>query len=141
MATPTAITLNSPISALGLTTQAPRSLAEAGITTVGRLVARDREQIAALRGMGASRMTDVDDALARYGLTFGTRPPAATYGTCKLCPVCGDCGMPRAMEAKHVVVDYRGRAKHVTAPGDPCDYCDTHHRQLVANAAGAAVAA
>jgi hypothetical protein len=46
--------------------------------------------------------------------------------------------MPRATEAKQVVTNYRGRAKHVTAEGDPCDDCDTYHRDLVAVAGSAA---
>jgi len=89
--------------------------------------------------MGDSRMTDLDRALQLRGLWYGKPiPEHGTYGTCTSCPACPDCGMPRATEAKQVVVDLRGRAKHVTAPGDPCDDCDTHHRELVASAAAAA---
>lgn len=127
---------DDPISTLTLTTQAPKTLAEAGITTVGQLLDRDREAIAALSGMGASRLADIDRALEERGLSFG-RPlfNPSVYQVCKTCPTCPNCGMPRATEARQVVADYRGRYTHANALGDPCAGCDTHHRQLVAVAA------
>lgn len=133
------ILYETPISGLGLTTQAPKALAEAGITTVGQLLDYKRDTIAELRGMGASRIADIERALAEHGLSFG-KPLVnlGEYATCKTCPACPECGMPRATEAKQVVVDYRGRYRHTTAPGDPCDDCNQHHRELVAAAAVAA---
>lgn len=137
-----AITNETPISELGLTTQAPKNLADDGITTVGQLLTYRRSAVAKIRGMGDTRMADLDRALQLRGLWYGKPIPVhGTYPTCTACPACPDCGMPRATEAKSVVVDLRGRDKHITAPGEPCDNCDTYHRQLVANAAGAAVAA
>lgn len=128
----------TPISELGLTTQAPKTLAEAGITTVGQLLEAKPQTIADLRGMGASRLADIERALAEHGLRLG-KPLVnlGAYLTCKACPACPECGMPRATEAKNVVVNLRGRAKHAQAPGDPCDGCDKHHRQLVAATAAA----
>lgn len=130
---------DDPIAKLKLATQAPKSLAEAGITTIGALLDRSRDDIAQLRGMGASRLTDLDTALEERGLSFG-RPlfNPNIYQVCKTCPTCETCGMPRATEAKNVVVDHRGRAKHANTSGDPCDGCDTHHRELVAATAAAA---
>lgn len=137
-----AITNDTPIAELKLTTQAPKNLADEGITTVGQLLAYRRSEVAAIRGMGDTRMADLDRALQVRGLWYG-KPIAVhgTYPTCTACPPCETCGMPRAREAKHVVVDFLGRAKHETAPGDPCDGCDTYHRQLAANAADAAATA
>jgi len=133
------IRYDDPISALELTTQAPKVLAEAGITTVGQLLDTKPQIIADLKGMGASRLADIEQALSVHGLRLGMPlPNLGAYRTCKTCPACPECGMPRATEAKQVVVDLRGRAKHVTAPGDPCDGCDTHHRELFAAAPAAA---
>lgn len=133
-----AIKYETPISELGLTTQAPKTLAEAGITTVGQLLDAKPQHIADLRGMGASRLADIERALGEHGLRLGKPlPDLGAYATCKRCPACPDCGVPRATDAKQVVVDLRGRAKHAQAVGDPCDECDTHHRQLVAAAAAA----
>ena len=134
-----AIKHETPISELGLTTQAPKTLAEAGITTVGQLLDAKPQAIADLRGMGASRLADIERALEEHGLCLG-KPLVnlGAYATCKACPACPDCGMPRATDAKQVVVDLRGRAKHAQAADDPCNGCDTHHRQLVATAADGA---
>lgn len=133
-----AIKYETPISELGLTTQAPKMLAEAGITTVGALLDTRPQIIADLKGMGTSRLADIENALAMHGLRLGKPlPNLGAYLTCKACPACPDCGMPRATEAKQVVVDYLGRYKHITAPGDPCDGCDEHHRELVAVTAAA----
>lgn len=132
------IRYETPISELGLTTQAPKTLAEGGITTVGQLLDRGRDAIAELRGMGASRLADIEHAIEEHGLSFDKPlPNLSVYATCKTCLVCPECGMPRATEAKQVVIDYRGRARHVTAPGDPCDDCNTYHRELVAAASAA----
>lgn len=129
----------TPISELGLTTQAPKTLAEAGITTVGQLLDAKPQRIADLRGMGASRLADIERALGEHGLRLGKPlPDLGAYATCKRCPACPDCGMPRATEARNVVVDLLGRAKHAQAVGDPCDDCDQYHRELVATAADAA---
>lgn len=101
-----AITTDTPIAELKLTTQAPKNLAEVGITTVGQLLEHRRSEIAGLRGMGDSRMTDLDRALQLRGLWYGKPiPEHGTYASCTACPTCADCGMPRAMEAKHVVTD------------------------------------
>lgn len=131
-----AVTTDTRITDLGLTTQAPKNLADEGITTVGQLIRRRRSEIAGLRGMGDSRLADLDRALQLRGLWYG-KPIVehGTYATCTACPPCQDCGMPRATEARNVVVDWRGHAKHVTAPGDPCHECDAYHRGLVATAA------
>jgi len=127
---------DTPISKLGLTTQAPKVLAEARITTVGQLLDSTRESIAELHGMGASRLADLEHALAEHGLSLGKPlPNLGQYATCKTCPACPECGMPRATEAKQVIGDFRGRYRHATAPGDPCDNCDKHHRALFAAAA------
>ena len=133
-----AIKHETPISELGLTTQAPKTLAEAGITTVGQLLDAKPQTIADLRGMGASRLADIERALGEHGLRLG-KPLVnlGVYATCQACPTCPDCGMPRATEARQVVADYRGRYKHTNAQGDPCDSCDQHHRDLVADAAAA----
>lgn len=134
-----AIRYETPISELGLTTQAPKNLADFGITTVGQLLDRKRAAIAGVPGLGLSRLADIERALAEHGLALGKPlPNLGAYLTCKQCPACPDCGMPRATEARNVVVDLRGRAKHVQAPGEPCDNCDTYHRKLVATAAVAA---
>lgn len=131
-----AIKYNDPIGVLELATQAPKTLAEAGITSVGQLLDRSHDNIASLRGMGASRLADIERALDERGLSFG-RPlfNPNVYQVCTRCPACPDCGQPRATKARQVVEDYRGRYKHANAPGNPCDDCDTHHRQLVAVAA------
>lgn len=126
------------ISTLKLTTQAPKTLAEAGIRTVGQLLDRAREDVARLPGMGASRLTDIERGLEELGLSFG-KPlfNPNIYQVCTACPTCPDCGMPRATDARQVVADYRDRYKHANAVGDPCSGCDQHHRALVtaANAA------
>lgn len=133
-----AVEYDTSIPELNLTTQAPKTLAEAGITTVGQLLERRRSDVAKLRGMGESRLADLDRALQLRGLWYGKPfPEHGIYPTCKACPVCPDCGMPRATEARNVVVDMVGRAKHATAAGDPCDGCDKHHRALVAAASAA----
>lgn len=133
-----ALTYATPISALSLTTQAPKILAEAGITTVGALLDAKPGHIADLHGMGASRLADIERALAEHGLALGKPlPNLSAYPTCKSCPKCEDCGMPRATTAKNVVVDLHGRAKHVQASGNPCDDCNKYHRDLVATAAAA----
>ena len=131
-----AITYDTGIVHLKLTTQAPKTLAEAGITTIGQLLDRDREAIAGLRGMGASRMADIERALEERGLAFG-KPLVnlGKYQVCKTCQTCTDCEMPRATSAQQVVTDYRGRYKHANAPGEPCDSCNQHHRALFATAA------
>lgn len=127
---------DTPIAQLGLTTQAPKTLAEAGITTVGQLLDCKRDAVAKLHGMGAGRLADIDRALEEHGLSFDKPlPNLSQYVTCKTCPACPECGMPRATEPKYVVVNYRGLYKHVTAPGDPCDGCDQHHRALFTGAA------
>lgn len=133
-----AINYETPITELGLTTQAPKTLAEAGITTVGQLLDRDHADIAGLRGMGTSRLADIENALEEHWLSFG-KPLVnlSVYPVCKKCPTCPDCGLPRATSARNVVVDLRGRAKHTTVAGDPCDDCDKHHRELVAARAAA----
>jgi len=134
-----AIKYDDPISALGLTTQAPKTLAEAGITTVGQLLDTKPQIIADLKGMGASRLADLEQALSVHGLRLGKPlPNLGAYRTCKSCPACPECGMPRATDAKQVVVDYLGRYKHQNAAGDPCDNCDTHHRELFAASTAAA---
>lgn len=134
-----AVTYDTPIAELKLTTQAPKTLAEHSITTVGRLLQHRRSEVAALHGMGDSRLADIDRALQLRGLWYGKPfPDLGFYTTCKRCPACPDCGMPRATSARNVVVDLRGRAKHATAVGKPCDDCDQHHRQLVTAAAAAA---
>lgn len=127
---------DAPISLLGLTTQAPQTLADAGIKTVGQLLDHNREAIADLRGMGAGRLADIEAALDKRGLTFG-KPlyNPSKYRVCKACPACPHCSMPRATEARQVVVDYRGRHKHANAQGDPCNDCDAHHQALLAGAA------
>ncbi|HEY0935897.1 MAG TPA: DNA-directed RNA polymerase subunit alpha C-terminal domain-containing protein [Trebonia sp.] len=130
-----AIRYDDPISTLGLTTQAPKALAEAGITTIGQLLDRSHDDIASLRGMGSSRLADLENALAEHRLSFDAplfNPNV--YQVCITCPTCPDCGMPRATEARQVVEDYRRRYKHTNAAGDPCNDCDTHHRELVATA-------
>ncbi|HEY3477501.1 MAG TPA: DNA-directed RNA polymerase subunit alpha C-terminal domain-containing protein [Streptomyces sp.] len=131
-----AIKYDDLISVLKLTTQAPKTLSEAGITTVGQLLDRDRETIAGLSGMGASRLADVDRALEERGLAFG-RPlfNPNVYQVCTTCSACLVCGLPRATEARQAVVDYRGRYKHANVPGEPCAGCNDHHRQLFAAAA------
>lgn len=129
------IRYDDPISTLELSTQAPKTLAEAGITTLGQLLDYRRELIAGLPGMGASRLTDIERALEERGLAFG-KPllDLGKYRVCTACPSCPDCGMPRATETRQVVVDLRGRYKHQNAPGEPCDDCDKHHRALFATA-------
>lgn len=133
---PIKIKYDDPIRLLELTTQAPKTLEDADITTIGQLLDRDRDYIAGLHGMGASRLADIERALEERGLAFGTplfNP--SVYRVCKQCPACPECSMPRATEARQVVVDYRSRYKHANAAGDPCDDCDTHHRALFAGAA------
>lgn len=80
---------DSPITDLGLTTQAPKALAEAGITTVAQLLAAGRNRIEQLRGMGNARLHDIDDAIARHRLTWHAR--AVHHGGQPGGPVCDDC--------------------------------------------------
>jgi predicted RecB family nuclease len=129
-----AITYHTPISELGLTTQAPKTLAEAGITTVGQLLDHTRDTIAELHGMGAGRLADIERALAEHRLSFGTPlPDLSRYATCKTCPACPECGNPRAQSARSVVTDLHGRAVHIGhRVGPVCDGCDRYHRALFA---------
>jgi hypothetical protein len=128
------ITVDTSIAELKLTTQAPKNLADEGITTVGQLLAYKRSAVTKIRGMGEARMADLDRALQLRGLWYGKPIPVhAQYNTCSDCPVCPDCGNPRATSARNVAVGLDGRAAHIGhRVGPVCEGCDTHHRQLVA---------
>lgn len=132
-----AITYDSPISVLDLSTQAPRILAEAGIATIGALLDRSAEDIAELHGMGDTRFAELEDALSYLGLAFGRPlPDLGRYKLCTACPACPECGNPRADSARNVVVDLAGRASHIGRRDTPtCDDCDQHHRALFAGVA------
>lgn len=123
---------DSPVTDLGLTTQAPKTLAEAGITTVEQLLARTREEIAALRGMGARRLADLDTVMAGHRLVYGLPLERRIGGAvCKTCERCLDCGNSRADDRRHVAVDLSGRASHLGhRVGPTCSGCDAHHRAL-----------
>jgi hypothetical protein len=123
---------DSLITDMGLTTQAPKSLADAGIGTVEQLLAHTRGALAAMRGMGAKRMADLDAAMAAYrlvyGRPFGRRTADPVCGTCRRCP---DCGNSRADDRRHVATDLYSRASHLGhRVGPTCAGCDTHHRSL-----------
>lgn len=123
----------------GIPARIAKALKADGITTIGDIARRTRGQIALVGGIDGHDVAEIARILAGHRL--GYIDGVGSYLQCKTCPRCTDCGMPRTSDARNVVVDVRGRAKHVGAPGKPCDGCDSHHRQLVANAAGAAVAA
>lgn len=126
------LTADSPIAELGLTTQAPKSLAEAGIDTVEQLLTHTRDELAALRGMGARRLADLDAALGRHRLVYG-KPFERRIAdpTCPTCGPCPNCGNPRADDRRHVATDLTGRASHLGhRVGPTCAGCDTHHRGL-----------
>lgn len=135
------ITYDSPITDLGLTTQAPKTLADDGITTVEQLLTAGRDRISRLKGMGSARLTDVDAAIARHGLAWHVRADIGKWNTCKTCPACPDCGNPRATDARAtdaraVVTDLDGRAVHHGHRAGPvCNSCDEYHRALVAGRA------
>jgi hypothetical protein len=116
-------------------TQAPKTLREAGIDTVGQLLAHTRDQIRALTGMGAARMAAVDAVFGARGLVYGrpTIPTGTPPPSCTVCPRCPDCGNPRAQRYPAVAVDLYGRAVHMGhRVGPVCDACDAHHRALAA---------
>lgn len=126
------LTADSPIVDLGMTTQAPKTLAEAGITTVAQLLTHTRDELAALKGMGARRLADLDAVMSAHRLVYGQpierRIVAAVCTTCERCP---DCGNPRADDRRHVATDLYGRASHLGhRVGPTCAGCDRHHRGL-----------
>lgn len=126
------LTADSPIADLGMTTQAPRSLAEAGIDTVEQLLTHTRDDIAALKGMGARRLADLDTVMAAHRLAYGQPFERRTSApVCKTCERCPDCGNPRADDRRHVATDLYGRASHLGhRVGPTCSGCDRHHRGL-----------
>lgn len=130
---------NTELTELGLITQAPKALAAAGITTIGNLLNKTRAQIAALDGMGASRMADIDAMLKRHELAFHGNPGGrGIIMTCRDCPTCPQCGNPRATQARAVAIGIDGRYKHLGFQQNPtCDGCDAHHRSLFEKAVAA----
>jgi predicted RecB family nuclease len=126
------LTADSTIPDMGLTTQAPKTLAEGGITTVAQLLIHTRDELAALKGMGARRLADLDMVMAGHRLVYGQpierRVGGAVCPTCKRCP---DCGNSRADDRRHIATDLSGRASHLGhRVGPTCPGCDRHHRSL-----------
>jgi predicted RecB family nuclease len=131
------LTADSTIADMGLTTQAPKTLTDAGIETVAQLLTHSRDEIAALRGMGARRLADLDMVMAGHRLVYGQPIERRVVGAvCKTCERCPDCGNPRADDRRHVATDLYGRASHLGhRVGPTCAGCDRHHRQLFTTAA------
>ncbi len=128
----TTVTLNSPISALGL----PKELTD-------RFLRSDMRKMLALAshtyeyyvtsGLTQAHLAALETAFTTHGFTFAR--DGGVPNQCKTCPKCPDCGNPRAQEARHVTTDYRGHYKHngfQDAPG--CDGCNAYHRDLWAAA-------
>lgn len=126
------LTADSPITDLGMTTQAPKTLAEAGIDTVEQLLTHTRDEIAVLRGMGARRLADLDTVMGKHRLVYGQPfERRVADPVCTSCAPCSDCGNPRADDRRHVVTDLTGRASHLGhRVGPTCAGCDRHHRGL-----------
>lgn len=140
MAAGTAVDAGTSLKDLGLRPATLRALAENGATVVGDLLDSDhtRDVVAVWPGVGTSRLADLDAGMGRAGLAYG-KPIADSFArSCQDCPICEDCGNPRAESARSVVVDLFGRACHMGHRVGPiCDVCDTHHRALVVTAAAA----
>lgn len=132
------IEAQSPLDELGFTTQAPKTLAAAGITTVEQLLALTRAAVAALNGMGAARLADVDTVLDGHGLAYGTSFTRRSYSPgCTVCRRCPQCGNPRADDRRHVGTDWTGRASHLGHRlGPTCEGCHNHHLALFTTAGG-----
>ena len=130
------LTADSPIADMGLTTQAPKTLANAGIETVAQLLAHGRAELAALKGMGARRLADLDAVMAGHRLVYGQPIERRTGGAiCPTCKRCPECGNSRADDRRHVATDLYGRASHLGhRVGPTCAGCDTHHRALFTTA-------
>ncbi|MEY9904368.1 putative RecB family nuclease [Catenulispora sp. MAP12-49] len=133
------IEAQSPLAELGFTTQAPKTLAAAGVTTVEQLLAQTRDAIAALRGMGAARLADIDTVMAAHRLVYGQPFEQRKAGSgCKTCRRCPECGNPRADDRRHVATDWTGRASHIGHRlGPTCEGCHAHHLTLFTMAGGA----
>jgi hypothetical protein len=126
------ISAETPLAELGFTTQAPKTLAAADVSTVEQLLGLTRDAVAALRGMGAARLADVDAVMAAHRLVYGQPFEQRVAGpACKACPRCPECGNPRADDRRHVATDWTGRASHLGhRVGPTCGTCHDHHRAL-----------
>lgn len=121
---------DSPIEALKLPKVAVSTLTNHNIRTVAALTAHSRAYYAGLVWL-RQYLPDIDAALAQHGLDYA--PDGGRPNQCKTCTTCQDCGGLRAVDARNVVTDYRGRAKHNGfADAAPCESCDEYHRDLVA---------
>jgi hypothetical protein len=124
---------------LGLREATAHALYSNGCAVLGDLLdpAHTRAVVAGWPSIGASRLADLDAALARAGLAYGK--PASnvgSYGWCADCKLCPECGNPRATDRRAVVVGLDGRASHVGhRVGPTCHRCDAHHRALFTTAA------
>lgn len=117
-----------------------RALAANGAAVIGDLLDSEytRDVIAGWDGVGAARLADLDAFMGRRGLAYGKPISDGFSHSCQDCPICPDCGNPRATSARNVAVDLDGRASHIGhRVGPTCDGCDKHHRALVAAAAAA----
>lgn len=128
-----ALRFDSPIAELGCTTEAPKALRNAGIDTIGQLIALTEQAATEIKGLGEYRLADVKAAMTTHRLRFSD---GVFVNRCTSCPQCPECGNPRATAAKQVYADVAGRFKHCGYELLPtCDGCDAHHRALFAGAA------
>lgn len=113
---------DSPITALDLRTAAPKALADAGITTLGQLLALNRDHLPGIKGMGKARVEDVLNTCAQLGLAFADGMPPI---------ICETCGNRRARDRRNIVRDLAGRLSHVGFRKTPtCHECHEYHQQV-----------
>lgn len=129
------LTLNSPISALGLPKELADRFARSDMRKVSALTAHTYEYFAAL-GLSGKHLAALEAAFAKFNLTFAR--DGGVPNACATCPSCPNCGNPRAQEARHVTTDFRGHHKHngfQDVPG--CDGCHEYHKALFETAVAA----
>lgn len=124
------------IKDLGLRDATVRALARNGVAVVGDLLdpGHTRAVVASWPDVGTSRLADLDAAMGRFGLAYGSQRIGGR--ACESCAICADCGNPRTDDPRHVAIDVNRRYSHLGhRVGPTCDGCDTHHRGLFGKAA------
>jgi hypothetical protein len=113
---------DSPITDLDLRTAAPKTLADAGIHTVGQLLAYNRTDLPHIKGLGKARIDDITNTIAHLGLAFADGVPPI---------ICDTCGNQRARHRRNIVVDLDGHYGSTSLRTTPtCHECDQYHREL-----------
>jgi hypothetical protein len=122
------LTPSSPISALELPEELVARLQRADIRKVSALTSHAYKYYAG-SGLSAAHLAALEAAFAKFGLTFARE--GGDPSVCKTCPKCPQCGNPRAQEARHVIVDFRGHYVHNGFQDVlGCNGCNEYHREL-----------